>query len=279
MITDGAFPLGDGLTARFCIWGDPAGAPVIHLHGSPGSRLERSPDEAGLARLGVRLISFDRPGYGHTPAAGGGSLRRCVQMVAALADHLALETFRLQTFSAGGPYGLAAAHDLGDRVRGVAVLGSIGPLDRPGAFDAMSADALEEYLIARDEPGRLGAFLSQRKTAPGLPLTEYDAIEAVPGLLDVLLKSHPESQRQGQAGVMNDDFALVAPWGFDLGKVRAPVRLWHGEADQVVPMHHSEFLASSLPSAKLHRCPGAGHFAIFGRQDQVLSDLLVSSAV
>ncbi|MEV4974249.1 alpha/beta fold hydrolase [Streptomyces scopuliridis] len=49
-------------------WGDPAGPPVLLLHGTPGSRLGTAP--SGLARHcpGVRFVAYDRPGYGECPA-------------------------------------------------------------------------------------------------------------------------------------------------------------------------------------------------------------------
>jgi pimeloyl-ACP methyl ester carboxylesterase len=44
--------------------GDPAGAPVLYLHGTPDSRLARHPDDGLAAAAGVRLLAIDRPGYG-----------------------------------------------------------------------------------------------------------------------------------------------------------------------------------------------------------------------
>jgi len=35
----------DGRTLAFAVWGDSDGFPVVQLHGTPGCRLERWPDE------------------------------------------------------------------------------------------------------------------------------------------------------------------------------------------------------------------------------------------
>ncbi len=52
----------DGRTLAFCEWGDPEGAPVFSLHGTPGSRLTRHRDEDVYRRAGVRVITYDRMG-------------------------------------------------------------------------------------------------------------------------------------------------------------------------------------------------------------------------
>jgi pimeloyl-ACP methyl ester carboxylesterase len=54
----------DGRRLAVQVSGKPTGYPVIYLHGTPGSRLGLLPRGRVLYELGVRLISFDRPGYG-----------------------------------------------------------------------------------------------------------------------------------------------------------------------------------------------------------------------
>lgn len=68
-----------------------------------------------------------------------------------------------------------------------------------------------------------------------------------------------EAVRQGGAGWLDDDMAGVRPWGFDLDRVRCPVRLWHGDEDRLVPLAHSEYLARKLPDGSIQVVPGAGH--------------------
>jgi len=54
----------DGRRLAYAVWGDPAGFTVVVLHGTPGCRLNRYPDERALAAAGIRVITYDRPGYG-----------------------------------------------------------------------------------------------------------------------------------------------------------------------------------------------------------------------
>jgi pimeloyl-ACP methyl ester carboxylesterase len=265
--------LPDGRSTAFVQWGDPAGQPVIHLHGTPGSRLERYVDEGVTASLGIRFITLDRPGYGAAPPVPGWRLLDLVPVVSALADHLGLARFKLHAMSGGAPYALAVAWALKDRVTAAAIVAGLGPIDRPGALEGMSEENVAEYTIARTEPEKLGRFLSRRRTAPAMPEEELATLSRIPGLLDMLIENHGEMTRQGHAGTIGDHLAVTAPWGFRLDEVAVPLHLWHGDRDTLVPIHHAEHVAASVPRAVLHRCPGEAHFDMFARQREVLGVL------
>lgn len=273
-IADHWLSLSQSRCTKFAVWGKADGVPVIHCHGSPGSRLERYPNSDQTAASGIRLITMDRPGYGYATPVGRRPLNEFADDVVALADHLGLDSFYVHGFSGGAPYVLAIAACLRDRVRGAAVLAGIGPLDRPGAFDGMSTDNVEEYRVARETPDQLAAYLAAQAGKSGLPDTELEALAAASALLDVMLEGAPESTRQGHAGVICDDLTLVSPWGFELSAITAPLHLWHGELDTLVPLHHAEYVAALVPCATLHRCEGKGHFDMFGLQASVLETLL-----
>ena len=65
----------DGRTLAVAEWGDPAGFPIVAIHGTPGSRLGRWRDPSIYARAGVRRITFDRAGYGQSTRRPGPSCR------------------------------------------------------------------------------------------------------------------------------------------------------------------------------------------------------------
>lgn len=255
-------------------WGDPDGQPVVHFHGTPGSRLERYPDEELCITLGIRFLTFDRPGYGDMPPGAGWSLAACAQAVAAAIDAMGEDRVRLHAFSAGTPYMLATAALLGARATSAAILGGLGPVDRPGALVGMPPATVEEFIAAREAPDRLPELLSRAKPPPAMPPEELEAIAATSEMLDMMLANHEEMTRQGHAGVLCDHLAFAGDWGFTFEEVRLPVHLWHGESDPLVPIHHSEFVAARLPRATLHRCPNEGHFEMFARQREVLTTLL-----
>ena len=66
----------------------------------------------------------------------------------------------------------------------------------------------------------------------------------------------------GLGGLVDDDLAYVAPWGFDPERVVAPTLLVHGERDRIVPSAHSSWLAEHLPAAELRLLPGDGHISV-----------------
>ena len=55
----------------------------------------------------------------------------------------------------------------------------------------------------------------------------------------------------GLGGMVDDDLAYVAPWGFDPAEVRVPVLVVHGGQDRVGPSSHGRWLAGRIPSAEL----------------------------
>lgn len=258
-----------GRALAFAEWGRPDGFPVLYLHGTPSSRLEHWPAGASLARLGARLVTFDRPGYGHSEPLPGRTLLDVAADVERLADHLGLDRFALSGMSGGGPFVLATAYALGDRVERAAISCGLGPLDRPGALEGMTPSQVEELEIARHHPERLGDFLESLDVGASMPAEELTAFGSIPGLAEVMLPSVSEATRQGSAGVIADDLAVVRSWGFALEDVRVPLWLWHGDHDKLAPLHHSCYVAGQVRSAQLKVCAGEGHIAMFRHQEQV----------
>jgi len=99
-------------------YGNPAGPPVFYFHGWPASRLEA----AIIPALPVRLSALDRPGYGRSSPCPGRSLLDWAQDVACVADRLGLAKFYIVGLSGGGLFAAACAHELPDRVLGVALV-------------------------------------------------------------------------------------------------------------------------------------------------------------
>ena len=122
----------DGRVIAFAVWGDPSGFPVMSLHGTPGSRLQRWPNEELYSRLGICLVTHDRAGYGQSTRRRGRNIAEEVDDVVTLADLLGFERFGVSGGSGGGPHALACAALLPDRVvRATCVVG-IAPLGPPG---------------------------------------------------------------------------------------------------------------------------------------------------
>jgi pimeloyl-ACP methyl ester carboxylesterase len=121
------FELTDGRDLAWRDFGRSDGAPVIALHGSPGSHANFAPVSEAAAREGRRLIALDRPGYGHSTFDPGRTYERSAADVGELADHLSLEAFGVIGWSSGGPNAASCARFLRGRVSGCAIVSGPAP--------------------------------------------------------------------------------------------------------------------------------------------------------
>jgi pimeloyl-ACP methyl ester carboxylesterase len=280
-----------GLTLRAREAGDPAGRPVLHFHGTPGCRLELAwGDEAAAA--GVRLVTFDRPGYGgSTPAPFG--LTSLALLALAVADELGLDRFATSGLSGGGPFALAVAALAPDRVSAVGVLSGAGPFQHvPGALEGLSdIDKEAVALLADDRDAAAARFASGFPTLEDFP--DVDALLARfgPALSDrdkeivsdslggpAFLADVREALRQGRLGGGWDNVAWVGPWDIDLDAVQSPVLLRYGAEDRMAPPAHAQWLDEHLATATLVMRPGEGHFGVFDHLDEDLRALLAAGA-
>ena len=169
-----------GRTVAFLDGGDASGYPVIGLHGTPGCRLSRWPDDALYARAGVRYITTDRAGYGRSSRHRGRSVADEAADVRAVADALGLGRFSIVGGSGGGPHALACAALLGDRLDRVACQSSLAPLGAGGLtrgqwLTGMGAEIAAELAWAEAGEDVLTAQMTQAqrlmekriRTSPG----------------------------------------------------------------------------------------------------------------
>jgi pimeloyl-ACP methyl ester carboxylesterase len=265
--------------------GAPNGYPVFLLHGTPGSKIGPRPRGIVLRRLGVRLISYDRPGYGGSDRDAGRTVRSAAADVAAIATQLSIERFAVVGRSGGGPHALACAAELGDRVSCTAVLVGLAPKNADfDWYDGMNYHNSREYQKVELEQDEIAAELAIRakeavanpdEFLDGLRLEGTKSDERVVNdwsIRRLLTETYVAGLTPGPAGWIDDTLALSRPWDVDLSKIVSRVNLWHGADDQFSPTNHTRWLAKSMPSAsvKVEIAPGNGHFGAV----EVLPDIL-----
>jgi pimeloyl-ACP methyl ester carboxylesterase len=266
--------LPDGRTLAYAEWGDPAGGPIIAIHGTPGCRLNRHPDNATIAATGARLITYDRPGYGASDRHRGRIVQDCVADVAALADSLDLDTFAVTGGSGGGPHCLAVAAGLPERITRAACIVGVAPYDILGEewYDGMDPENIKEFGWALEGEDRLipetereaAELLARIAVDPATVLGDFElpeedkAILGRPDVAAVMVAALNECVRNGVFGWVDDDLAFTKPWGFDVASIRVPTAVWWGAKDVLVPPGHGEWIAKTVPNA-IPRIDTGGH--------------------
>jgi len=281
----------DGRVLEVLVGGDPAGLPWLYHGGSPTAAVPFPLFEDAARGLGLRMVTYSRPGYGRSspyPASEGGP--RVVHDVAdsvAVLDHLGVGEFVTLGWSGGGPRALACGALLPGRCLAVATLAGVAPKDGEGLdwFDGMAPENRTEYAASEQGPDAYAAYLTEEflpimqmsaaDMAAGMGglLTPVDAAAFTDDLGDYLARSMKHAAAQGVRGARDDGLAATRPWGFDLGSIRVPVAIWQGREDAMVPFAHGEWLAAHVPGTEAHLLDEEGHISLAMRIEEILADL------
>jgi len=266
----------DGRTLAVEDAGDPAGRPVLVHMGSPNSRHLYGPNVADAARRGLRLISYDRPGYGGSTPHPGHSVADCAGDVRAICAALGIGRLAMWGISGGGPYLLACAALLPDLVVAAASLASLAPYGAAGLdwFAGMGQDNVDDFrLLLTDEDAARAKTDKDREEVLATPagelakaleslLTPVDAAVLHGEMAEYLAYVDREGLAPGSQGWWDEGCAHVRPWGFELADISVPVLLLHGRQDQFVPFGHGQWLAAHIPGVEARLLDGDGHLTL-----------------
>jgi pimeloyl-ACP methyl ester carboxylesterase len=235
--------------------------PVFWQHGTSNVGAPPKPLFPDAERLRLRWVSHDRPGYGGSTPNPGRDVASVAADVAGVADALGIDRFTVMGHSGGGPHALACAALLPERVLAVVSVAGPAPYDSEGLdFFAGMADAGVASLSAAAEGRESRERYEASGAADDFGFTPADEA-ALANEWSWLIEVVRAALAGGPGGMIDDDLAAVAPWGFDPNQVRAPVLLLHGDSDRVVPSSHSRWLADRLPAAELRILP-EGHITV-----------------
>ena len=266
----------DGRTLTVSEGGDPKGVPMLVHNGTPGSSLLYEPVVGDAEERGIRLFSYDRPGYGGSTRNEGRDVAACAGDVAAVCDALGVERFCVWGISGGGPHALATAALLPERVAAAAALAPVAPFDAKGLdfYEGMGEQNIEEFgavfegedvhrgYLERDREEMLAATPEGLVESWTTLLGPADRAVLTGRLAKFLLESIREGIEQSVDGWFDDDVAFTLPWGFELGAIQVPVLHWQGEQDKFVPFGHGKWLSGQIPGVDSRLTPDDGHLTL-----------------
>jgi pimeloyl-ACP methyl ester carboxylesterase len=238
------------------------GVAVVWHHGTPNIGLPPEPLFETSDRLGIRWISYDRPGYGGSTRRPGRDLAAAAADATAVADALGIQRFAVMGHSGGGSHALAVAALLPDRVLGAVSVSGLAPYGADG-LDWFAGMADSGVASLRAALSGLEAKERYEASAPeGDPGFIAADLEALGGEWGWFGKVVGPALAGGPDGLIDDDLAYVAPWAFDPSDIAVPTLIVHGSRDRIVPSAHAEWLARHIPNAVLWLRPNDGHISV-----------------
>ena len=281
--TDNQIKLSDGCTVGYAEYGDLAGKPVMHFHGTPSSRFEAdNPDLDAIAeRLHVRFIVPDRPGHGLSDWKPY-TVASYPDIVIQFADKLGLDRFAVTGLSGGGRFVAACACKIPQRLTTATIVSGTAPFDLPGVKEALSTQDQQEYGMAdkmswlfrlflwkfardaRKNPASIHAMFANASDADKALLTQSGVRRAFENMINGAFE-------QGARAAAYDWATIARPWGFSLREIKMPVHIWHGEADTFVSVKQARILADAIPDARTRFFPNEGHVLIVSHFEELLN--------
>lgn len=275
-ITDSTVRLHDGRTVAYMEVGKVDGVPIFHFHGNGTSRLEVLVVQSVAENCGVRLIGLDRPGIGCSDAKVGYRLLDWPDDVVEVADGLGIERFAVEGFSGGGPYALACAYKIPQRLVGCSLiapatgpfLSEAGPpgmrvaiwmlLHLPWLMQALVG--LSTRLMGSDEASIEKTLV---RNAARLGAADQELL-SIPEIRKAFVRAIAESYRQGMDANTRDGMIFSGPWGFQVEEITfEKMFLWQGEQDRVMPVAAARLMAQALPHCTATFYPDEGHLSMF----------------
>jgi pimeloyl-ACP methyl ester carboxylesterase len=275
-VTEFDVTLDDGRTLHVYDEGDSSGHTVVVHHGTPSSgRLYPAQVDDARAR-GIRLIGYDRPGYGGSSAQPGRSVADAAADVAELLNALDVERFASWGHSGGGPHSLACAALLPRRCVAAAALACPGPYGVEGLdfLEGMGELNVEEFstalagaealepVIRRNQVELFSAGPDELRQGLLTVLSPVDQEAFTPEVGEWMYSIMVEGAGERVEGWRDDDLAFAKPWGFEPADIRVPVLLLQGVHDLMVPPAHGRWLAARIPGVEHEIGDADGHITV-----------------
>jgi pimeloyl-ACP methyl ester carboxylesterase len=279
--------LRDGRQIQVLVAGPESGVPVVFHHGTPFAAVAPRVVIDVTARRGVPMVLASRPGYAGSTALPGRTVADAAADTIEILDQLGHSRFYAVGWSGGGPHALACAALVPDRCLAAATIAGVAPYEAAGLdwLAGMGPENVEEFSYALEGGAPFDEFLTQSASA-ARDVTGSQIADELGGLLsaadrnalseemaEFLAAAMRAALSSGIEGWREDDLAFVRGWGFDVEAPGAPVAIWQGDQDNMVPAAHGAWLAGHVPGARRWLLSGEGHLTLMAGFERVLSDL------
>ena len=268
------------------------GKPLFYFHGSPSSRVESTlyVNEGMLQSLNVHMIAVDRPGLGLSDFQASRRMLDFPSDILALADHLKIECFSILAYSLGGPYGLASAFAIPQRLNKVGIISGAAVYTDPELMKNINEGTRRFLNMPRENPLASRLFLGMMlgimpRIAPNrflagaasvLPKPDRVLVSTNPVIQKGFIRLVREAMRQGTRGAFHESLLSVTDFGFRLQDIQMPVYLWHGGMDQNIPAEMARYAATAIPKCEAKFYPNEGHLSLFKKHAEEIIRALVN---
>lgn len=284
---EGTVEVADGRRLGFAEFGDPQGKPIFWLHGTPGARRQIPPEaRVFAAENNIRLLGVDRPGIGSSTPHRYDRVLGFAQDLEIMADTMGIDKMTVVGLSGGGPYTLACAAAMPDRVLGVGVLGGVAPLvgsdGISGGAMTLGRYAAPVLEVVGAPVGALATNLVKVIRPVALPVLEIYARLSPEGDREMLARPEFKAMflddllnggRKQLTAPFSDIVVFARDWGFRLDEVKSPVKWWHGDKDHIIPYEHGLHVVQHLPDAEMVTLPGESHLGGLGYAREILGSM------
>jgi pimeloyl-ACP methyl ester carboxylesterase len=282
----------DGRRIEVEVAGPEDGMPLVYHYGTPTAAVPYPPMIDEAAQRGLRTVIWSRPGYGDSTAQPGRSVADVAADTETVLDALGAGRFVTVGKSGGGPHALACAALLPDRCAAAASIAGVAPFGADGLdwLAGMGQENIDEFGAAIAGPDELTRYLEEQAkilstvratdivAAFGDLVSDVDKQALTGDFAEFVATTFRRAVIHGVEGWRDDDLAFTRDWKFRPGD-GAPVAIWQGGQDRMVPFAHGEWLAAHVPGARVHLLPDEGHLSLLTRvYGKVLDDLLDMAA-
>lgn len=268
-------------------WGALNKPVILLVHGFPGCAEHGKLLSSTIHLENIRLISFDRPGYGRSDLQKKLTPLKLAAQIKNLMDHLEIKHFKVLSVSGGAPFAMAIAFLLKDRVEKISSVAGVAPLTIQN-FKFLNSNQKKAWMLRNFVPSPILNYGINRLWKSGLEKVDEFLFSDLNNfsLPDQQVFRHPEvgpalvesiktALQAGPSGVLHDMKIYSKTWGFSLNAIQCPVTLWHGSDDDVVHLRFAKDMNRKISQSQFNLVQGEGHYSLpMNFRDAIIHDLL-----